>query len=470
MTRILEANSDPADSAATEIAVTRPRSDPAISVEGVDKVYRIWNSPSARLANPVLEGLTKLLSFLPNTASGTGRLPKLPYRDFHALRDITFTVEKGETVGIIGANGSGKTTLLEIIAGTLQATNGRTETRGRVGALLELGSGFNLEFTGRENVFLTASIHGLSREEIDQKYEAILEFAGIGDFIDQPLKTYSSGMVLRLAFAVNSLIEPDILIIDEALAVGDIFFQQKCFRHLKNELRGKTRLLVTHDLHTLANVVERVIVLERGRIAFDGDTKEGIALYTKLLVDETYGNSITIRESPTLPEGSGEKKRKIPWVVTKPEILSGRKEVTIERAALTDEHLEPVSLATPDEALLIHAAIHVTRAPLPLICGYMVHDKYGEDICGETNFPLSKGRSTIQECGSYYYRIRFRWPHLKPAEYTLTIGVGEGEHVHGHVIQCWAHNVFKVQAASPDFQIHGLFANPMEEFLLEKWE
>ncbi len=468
--RILEEKPDSADPTAADTAVGESAAAPAISVEGVAQVYRIWRSPSARLASPILQGISRIFSSIPKATSKMGNFAKSPYRDFHALRDISFRVEVGETVGIIGANGSGKTTLLEIIAGTLQATEGRTETRGRVAALLELGSGFNLEFTGRENVYLTASIHGLSKEGINQKYEAILEFAGIGDFIDQPLKTYSSGMVLRLAFAVNSLVDPDILIIDEALAVGDIFFQQKCFRHLKNEMRGKTRLLVTHDLHTLANVVDRVLILDHGRLAFDGETKDEIALYTKMLVDETYGNSIT-SIGPSLPSARERRsKQRVPWVETKPETLSGRKGVIIQRAALTNDELEPALLATPEEELLIHAVIHVTRAPMPIICGYMVHDRFGEDICGETNFPLSKGRYTIPECGSYYYRIRFRWPHLKPAEYTMTIGVGEGDQVHNHVIQCWAHNVFKITAASPDFEIHGLFANPMEEFVLEKWD
>lgn len=196
------------------------------------------------------------------------------YRDFWALRDISFNVRRGESVGIIGRNGSGKSTLLQLIAGTLQPSDGSIKKIGRVAALLELGSGFNPDFTGRENVHLNAAVLGLSKEEIDERFDDIVEFAGIGDFLDQPVKTYSSGMMVRLAFSVTIAVKPDILIVDEALAVGDIGFQRRCFRRI-DELkeRGCTFLFVSHDINAVTNLCDRAVLLEQGRILAIDDPK-----------------------------------------------------------------------------------------------------------------------------------------------------------------------------------------------------
>lgn len=198
----------------------------------------------------------------------------------HALHDVSFRIERGESVGIIGRNGAGKSTLLQIIAGTLLPTKGFVDVWGRLAALLELGSGFNPEFTGQENVFLNAAILGLSREETQERYDDIVAFANIGDYIDEPCKTYSSGMLVRLAYAVNAMVDPEIMIVDEALSVGDIFFQQKCAKHLK-KLRenGTTLLFVSHDTTLVRDLCERAILLHQGRIAFDGDSKTACALY-----------------------------------------------------------------------------------------------------------------------------------------------------------------------------------------------
>lgn len=197
-------------------------SDPVISVNNVSKAYTIWRDPAARLKHPLLNLAGEL--FPPLRKKIDAKLHGL-CSEFYALKNISFEIKKGESIGIIGRNGSGKSTLLQMIAGTLQPTGGSIAVHGRVAALLELGSGFNPEFTGRENVFLNASILGLTRQEIEERFEKIEAFADIGDFINQPVKTYSSGMAVRLAFAVQAMIDPDILIIDEALAVGDYFFQ-----------------------------------------------------------------------------------------------------------------------------------------------------------------------------------------------------------------------------------------------------
>lgn len=253
---------------------------PVISIQGVGKTYRIWESPFARLSAPLLEISAQLLPGQSDLRRRLAARAAANYRDFHALSDISFEVARGEAVGIIGRNGSGKSTLLQIIAGTLQATEGAVSVKGRVAALLELGSGFNPEFTGRENVFLTGAVMGLGKADIQSRFAEIEEFAEIGDFIEQPVKTYSSGMMVRLAFAVQTAVSPDILIVDEALSVGDFFFQQKCFRRI-GELRkrGTTILFVSHDMGSVRDLCQRCLYLRKGRTEFWGNQDDAIRRY-----------------------------------------------------------------------------------------------------------------------------------------------------------------------------------------------
>ena len=261
-----------------------PTSSLAIHADGLRKHYQIWNSPSSRLAYSFLGRLHKVLHGsverdVPALQAMAKKRASLG-QTFEALQDVSFTIRHGESVGIIGRNGSGKSTLLQIIAGTLRPTAGKVEVDGRVAAMLELGSGFNPEFTGRENVYLNATILGLTRAEIDDRIGAIVEFADLGLFIDQPVKTYSSGMVVRLGFAVLTQIEPEILIIDEALSVGDFLFQQKCFdfiRSFKNN--GGTLLFVSHAMSTVLELCDRALLLDSGHLAHDGPAKDGIDLY-----------------------------------------------------------------------------------------------------------------------------------------------------------------------------------------------
>jgi ABC-type polysaccharide/polyol phosphate transport system ATPase subunit len=229
----------------------------AIKVEQLSKCYEIYDSPPDRLKQLVSSGLSRLLGIKENRF----------YKEFWALNDISFVVRRGETVGIIGRNGSGKSTLLQMICGTLNPTKGSVETRGRVAALLELGSGFNPEFTGKENVRLNAAVLGLSSQQIDEQLDKILAFADIGDFIDQPVKTYSSGMFVRLAFAVAVHVQPEILVVDEALSVGDIAFQNKCIKKIQ-ELKslGTSILFVSHDLSTVQIVCDKVLWLKNSRL------------------------------------------------------------------------------------------------------------------------------------------------------------------------------------------------------------
>lgn len=239
-------------------------SDFAIRVTNVSKAYRIWKSPTLRLKSIALHGAKHLLPPLWNRLSA---VQSSYYRDFYALSSVSLEIRKGEAVGIVGKNGSGKSTLLQIIAGTLAPTSGRVETNGRVAALLELGSGFNPEFTGRENVRLNAAILGLKEREIDDRFDDIAAFADIGSFMDQPVKTYSSGMLMRLAFAVQTHVFADIIIVDEALAVGDISFVQKCMRRLRDLLeRGTTLLFVTHDPATVRTLCSKAVWIDSGVI------------------------------------------------------------------------------------------------------------------------------------------------------------------------------------------------------------
>lgn len=246
----------------------------AVRVEGLGKCYHIYNRPQDRLKQAIVPRLQAI----------TGRSPGRYYREFWALRDVSFEIGRGETVGIIGRNGSGKSTLLQVICGTLAPTTGLVQTRGRVAALLELGAGFNPDFTGRENVYMNGTVLGLSKEEIDARFDDIAAFADIGEFIDQPVKHYSSGMYARLAFAVAISVEPDILVVDEALAVGDEPFQRKCFARIEEIKRGGgTILFVSHSSHAIVDLCDRAVLLYGGERLYTGSPKKAVSWYQKLI-------------------------------------------------------------------------------------------------------------------------------------------------------------------------------------------
>jgi lipopolysaccharide transport system ATP-binding protein len=235
-----------------------------IEIKSLSKVYHIYDRPSYRLK--------QMFSFN----------RKKYYREFWAIKNVSFQLKKGETVGIIGRNGSGKSTLLQMLCGILNPTNGTINIKGRIAALLELGSGFNQEFTGRENIYMNATLLGLSNEEIKARFDSIVKFADIGNFIDQPVKKYSSGMTIRLAFAINAHVDADILIVDEALAVGDIAFQAKCYSLLANlKKSGVSFILVSHDINTLRNISDKVLWLNSGKVQMYGDKRSVLDEYIK---------------------------------------------------------------------------------------------------------------------------------------------------------------------------------------------
>ena len=245
-------------------------SELAIKVEDVSKMYKLYDKPADRFKDAI----------------GFNKEKKL-YTEHYALNHINFQVEKGECVGIIGTNGSGKSTMLKIITGVLRQTSGNVEIDGRISALLELGAGFNMEYTGLENVYLNGTMIGFTREEIDEKLDSILDFADIGEFIHQPVKTYSSGMFVRLAFAVAINIDPEILIVDEALSVGDVFFQSKCYHKFEEFKRqGKTILFVSHDLSSISKYCDRVVLINKGVKLAEGGPKEMVDMYKKVLVNQ----------------------------------------------------------------------------------------------------------------------------------------------------------------------------------------
>ena len=262
--------------------------DTAIEVSDVTKVYRLYERQRDRLWETL--GLDR----------------KKTYKEKYALNHVSFRVKRGETVGIIGTNGSGKSTMLKLITGVLTPTAGSIRVDGRISALLELGAGFNMEYTGIENVYLNGAMIGFTKEEIDARLDDIISFADIGDYINQPVKSYSSGMFVRLAFAVAINIDPEILIVDEALSVGDVFFQSKCYRKFEEFRRaGKTILFVSHDLSAISRYCDRAILLNQGDLIYDGTPKEAIDLYKKVLVGQ-------YEEKPAeQPEAADGEKREI---------------------------------------------------------------------------------------------------------------------------------------------------------------
>lgn len=424
--------------------MTRNHADIALAAHRVTKSYRLYSRNSDRIRE----------AFHP--------FRKQYHRPFTALDDVSFSIKKGESVGIIGKNGSGKSTLLQILCGVLQPTSGHVQATGRISALLELGAGFNPEFTGRENVYLSATIMGLTPEYVDDNIDKIISFADIGEFIDQPVKLYSSGMYVRLAFATAISVEPEILVVDEALAVGDIFFQQKCVAHMKEMLKNATIVFVTHDMHSVTNLCQRVILLDAGKIVFDGEPLDGVSKYTKLVHNEWQEKKTANQEaaaaaaSPAVvhePSDSG-------WITVSEEDRGGALEIKILQVRVTDEDGADRKTVVKGDTVKVQLIVEASRQVDDLIVGYTVKDRIGNAIFGENTcsslpetFAVAEGTAMITYC--------FVWPEVYPDTYTLTFGIGEGTDPFQHKIHCWAHNVVSIAALVPDRGVHGIFNNPI---------
>jgi lipopolysaccharide transport system ATP-binding protein len=273
----------------------------SLKVSNLGKQYTVYNRPFDRL----------LEFFRPTASKISSNLLKPNIERFSALREISLTISYGQSLGIIGRNGSGKSTLLQLICGTLQPTTGTVSLNGKVAALLELGSGFHPEFTGRENIYINAAILGLSQKQISDRYSKILEFADIGDFIDKPVRTYSSGMVMRLAFSVIAHVDADILIIDEALAVGDAIFSQKCMRFIREFQKTKTLLLVSHDIASVQSLCTQTLWLKNGEVALYGETKDVTQAYQDFVFEELYPKADVPNPVTTAKTEEAEKEEKL---------------------------------------------------------------------------------------------------------------------------------------------------------------
>lgn len=342
----------------------------AIKVSNLSKCYEVYSRPADRLKQFIYPSIKRLL----------GHKVANYYREFWALKNVSFDVRRGEAVGIVGRNGAGKSTLLQLIAGTLAPTSGEIEVNGRVAALLELGSGFNPEFTGRENVYLNASILGLSENEVDQRFEEIAAFADIGDFIDQPLSTYSSGMMMRLAFAVNTCVSPDILIVDEALGVGDAPFQAKCFKRLRElAANGTSLLFVSHDIEIVRSLCNRALWLKNGIPENWGEAKE---------VTKGYERYCWVEQGVELPSidittGAVEEciETTPPFLDDKFSDRSGTLEVLIKKIWMTNTAGEPTNVFDYDEIACINYIIKFSKnIDSDFVLGIRIKDLMGNFI------------------------------------------------------------------------------------------
>lgn len=364
-------------------------SEIAIKVKGLSKCYQIYDQPRDRLKQFVLPRMQRL----------TRQTPKQYYREFWALKDVSFDVKKGETVGIIGRNGSGKSTLLQIITGTLAPTFGSVATYGRIAALLELGSGFNPDFTGRENVYLNGALLGFSTAQIDEKFDAIAAFADIGEHLDQPVKTYSSGMMVRLAFAVQVQVEPEILIVDEALAVGDALFQKRCFQRIEKLVsNGTTLLFVSHDQESVRTLTNRALLLNKGRPVEWGLSSEVVLKYRKLLHDEEAAYFASLTKSmaerakqapllsappvtaPSAPETTNTDNTPPVTSVRSDRLSFGDGEVKIVKVETLDSDDQACSMFYPGEKLRIRVICESFASIDKLNVGVRLRNKEGVKI------------------------------------------------------------------------------------------
>lgn len=370
----------------------------AISVQNLSKKYKLYEKNSDRLKETF--SLTR----------------KCLHKEHFALSDVSLDIYKGETVGIIGTNGSGKSTILKMITGVLSPSSGTITVDGRISALLELGAGFNMEYTGLENIYLNGTMIGFTDREIDEKLPAILEFADIGDFVHQPVKTYSSGMFVRLAFAVAINIEPEILIVDEALSVGDVFFQAKCYRKFEEFKRmGKTILFVSHDLSSIQKYCDRVVLLNKGHKLGEGTPKEMIDLYKQVLTGTYASEELPEHKSLEIMQLTGAEDTASPLVYG-----NGKAEITslsiLDEGGRENEVIEKGTRFTISEKVLFHERV---EAP---IFAFSFKDVKGTEITG-TNTMLEKAFLQPVEKGETVLVTFTQEMSLQGGEYFLSMGV-----------------------------------------------
>ena len=375
----------------------------AIEVKDVDKVYKLYEKPSDRIKE----------------ALGLGS--KVRHTDHKALSDVSMTIYQGETVGIIGTNGSGKSTILKIITGVLNPTAGEVKVNGRISALLELGAGFNMEYNGIENIYLNGTMIGFTEKEIDEKLQSILDFADIGEYAYQPVKTYSSGMFVRLAFAVAINIDPEILIVDEALSVGDVFFQAKCYHKFEEfKAMGKTILFVSHDLSSIAKYCDRVVLLNQGTKLGEGAPKEMIDTYKQVLVGQyqlpessSEGNLLEDEDIRKLASGQN----------VNPDLLEyGSKKAEIVEYYFTDDKGVHTSAVVKGSRFTIHMKVEIKEDIQAPIFAFSFKNIKGTEITG-TNTMFEKSFLEPVRAGDVKEITFEQEMNLQGGDYLLSLGV-----------------------------------------------
>jgi lipopolysaccharide transport system ATP-binding protein len=463
-----------------------------ISVDGLGKKYDIYAKPADRLKQMILPRFGRALG-----------LHGLKYHEeFWALRDVSFNVRRGETVGIIGRNGSGKSTLLQMICGTLHPSEGSIRTSGRIAALLELGAGFNPEFTGEENVYLSGLLYGIPEKELKKRFDSILAFADIGDFIGQPVKTYSSGMYVRLAFAIAAHVDADTLVIDEALSVGDIRFTQKCMRFLRDFQKRGTLLFVSHDTAAVTNLCDRAIWLDRGRKVLDGGTKEVVERYLaeQHAADRNAaGNSVVVRSVARTVSADGwgasytaaevgssapvdvidERIRQLNAADTRnrievfefdPDGASnefGAGAASISSVFLVSDEGERSQLFVGGELVsLIVEAVVSSPIEAPIL-GFYVKDRLGQRLFGDNTYLTYRERPINAEVGTRLRAaFKFRMPILPTGDYSIDVALASGsqdDHTHQH----WIHDALTFRASESTMR-HGLVGIPMHSIEIQQ--
>lgn len=446
----------------------------AIRVQNLSKSYQIYDNPGDRLKQFLYPKIKKIL--------GKAHTPY--FREFWALQDISFEVKRGETIGIIGRNGSGKSTLLQIICGTLTPTGGAVQTNGRIAALLELGSGFNPEFTGRENVYLNAAVLGLTKEEVDARFDMIAAFADIGEFIDQPVKIYSSGMYVKLAFAVIAHVDADILVVDEALAVGDAVFIQKCMRFIRAFQERGTLLFVSHDAASVQNLCKSAIWLGNGKIRQIDTSKIISEAYLQYTLQEVYGQGIELKsiddaskdliinssntefnsEALAPAHKYGEKLTVIDNLSAATGWKTGMAEVISVKLEKLNDNTDIIFEGGENVKLTISAKTY-SDLENPIL-GFTFKDRLGQELFGENTLPFTSTHFRAVVAGQAFTAIfEFKLPMLPNGQYVVMASVANGNLLN-HVQHHYMHDALIVHVSNSTIR-WGLVGIPFSNVSLE---
>ena len=447
----------------------------AIKVDDLSKCYQIYDKPRDRLKQFVFPRVNRLLpKFLKNSS-----LTRY-FKEFWAVKNISLEISKGETVGIIGRNGCGKSTLLQMICGTLTPTSGNIQTYGRIAALLELGSGFNSEFTGRENIIMNATVLGLRREEVEARFDDIVAFADIGSFIEQPLKTYSSGMVVRLAFAVIAHVDADILVVDEALAVGDAFFTQKCMRFLRNFMKTGTVLFVSHDTSAIRNLCTRAVWIEEGRVLQEGLPKDVCEKYLEAFFEAQQGKSTTTRIKQSSKQEASDTQDPRQEFINNSNLRNdiklfkfdsetasfGKGQAQITDVQFLDVGGTPLSWIVGGENVILRIEAIANKPLHSPIVGFFINDNLGQALFGDNTwlryFEAPIACAAGQELVASF---EFQMPRLSAGDYSITVALADGtqdEHVHHH----WLHSALSFRSESTSVS-SGIIGIPIQDIRLE---